>query len=526
MDIATLTTFKRLFSGNTEAYGAYIPPSVSAETGEKEEGQSYTKNERLSDKNYVDHINGVQGLGIVPINTDSSCKFSVIDVDVYDKTQTQYILATIEEYAMPLHPFRSKSGGLHLYTFYDEYIPAKLAIENAQHLRRCLTLPIRTEVFPKQVSLKVGQKGNWINLPYFEGDKGSRKLLQYNGEPYSSMDIAMSYLARHGEISTEQFNNWKDQLPLSDAPPCLQGLYMVGVEEMRNQYLFSIAVYYKAKFDDQYTAYLEEANARLRRPISEKELNDTIVASLNKNSYTYKCGDSPLCENCDKKECRNREFSYNGGKVTALSYEGLKQFSVDPPYYEWTISGRVLRFFSEQEMIQQDRFIALCFRDLHIVPPKYKREVWEDILNTAAKSMEIVHVDITEDITTNGAVRSTVSEFFKNTMSDDSTKLLLGRAYIRRTEGVVYFKGGDLIQYVLLHAQVKLDRRELMAWLTEKGAETTVLKVNSRSIRVYRAPLSAFYGLDEENLFAKVDQEEVERINWSVEADKAEGGSY
>lgn len=525
MLVSTITTFKRLFSGNNEAYGVYIPPTTDPQTGAKEEGQSFTKKEELRDQCYVDHLNGTTGLGICPVDAEGHCKFTVIDVDVYDSITTKYILDTIQEYNMPIKAFKSKSGGLHLYTFYEEVVSAKQAIENAQYMRRCLCLPSKTEVFPKQLSLKDGKKGNWINLPYFGGDKTKRALLQENGEPCQSIDVAISDLER-SEITTEKFTAWKESLPLSDAPPCLQGLYMSGVEENRNQFVFNMAVYYKAKFGaDQFSFYVEEANGRLRKPLTEKELNDTVVSSVTKNSYTYRCKEAPICDFCDKKECRNREFSYSGGKVSSLSYESFRQFTVDPPYYEWTISGKVLRFYSEIEIIQQDKFLALCFRHLGILPPKLKREVWEDILNTALSNMEVVNVDKSEDITNNGIIRSYVVKYLKETKCEDMAKLLIGRTYFKKSNGFVYFKGVDLVRYVTLHANCNIDKRELMAWLLEKGAENMVMKVNGKSVRVYGVPYSSFNGVDDDTLDAgtPIAQEAVERINWTEEANKLEG---
>ncbi len=69
-------------------------------------------------------------------------------------------------------PIESKSGGLHVYVFTKEKVPASLIREFLSNLLFLFGLPSKTEIFPKQTTLGKNQNGertsgSFINLPYF-----------------------------------------------------------------------------------------------------------------------------------------------------------------------------------------------------------------------------------------------------------------------------------------------------------------------------------------------------------------------
>ena len=137
-----LNAYRQLFSGNTSFYGVH--KYRASKPGEKEEGDSWTEDKNVTEKQYKDHLNGIQGLGICPIREDSTCAFGAIDVDVYnDSTFIELIVNIIYKWKLPLLPFRSKSGGLHLYLFI-EADPANMKLpsgsETIRLLSRCLIL--------------------------------------------------------------------------------------------------------------------------------------------------------------------------------------------------------------------------------------------------------------------------------------------------------------------------------------------------------------------------------------------------
>jgi len=171
-----LNTYRKIFEGNNSVYGTYI------ENKDKLGGRSSTINKLLTEKEYRKHLNGEQSLGIVPIDENNECKFCVADVDDNKTDHTPLIERLYDNNSISLLPFRSKSGGLHLYLFFHTPISAEKAVNSMKNFLAVLGLPSYTEVFPKQIKLKEGQVGSWINLPYFNAYNTKRYLIGKNNK--------------------------------------------------------------------------------------------------------------------------------------------------------------------------------------------------------------------------------------------------------------------------------------------------------------------------------------------------------
>lgn len=494
MTLNTISNFTSLFSGNRNAYGQFIP-SGKAEEGQKQEGTCSTIRGSVSETLYRAHLEGTKGLGICPVNEEGKCKFSVIDVDTYDHSQDT-LLSIIFENDLPLLPFKSKSGGWHLYTFYDDFVSAKDARANASFLRTLLGLPAETEIFPKQDIVPNGGTGNWINLPYFGGDNSPRHLLMADGNPVTNVDIAVAEIIQH-KITLEQFKTWKTVIPLNDAPPCLQSLYLRRSVTERNNYLFSLGCYYKAKYGEEYENYLRDANARLTHPLSDKELQQTVLSSLDKHTYSYRCYEPPLCAVCNKKECAKREYKV-GDIVSQLSYEQLVQYNCDPPYYDWTINGKALRFNSEAEIIQQEKFIELCMRHLSILPNKIKREAWTAIVNEALKNKITKEVEF-DTSSPLAIMQESLKQFMLNASLGATLEdcLSSGRPYITSMQQIITTMK-DLYLAASQATKLKFTSRDIANWLYGIGAQASTRKVRMISTRVWIVDITSLFDTPEE----------------------------
>ena len=227
-----LSTFQSLFRGSQSAYGRHVYAEVKE--GEKEQGASDTITDKIpTELVYKAHLEGQTGLGIVPINESNKCKFTVLDVDIYDRSLLAYVKA-IEDNNFPIVPFYSKSKGLHLYTFYKEAIPAKEAVALATEAARVLGISLLVkqvkndtlEIFPKQTILKAGQSGTWINLPYFNGDKSVQQVVKQDG---TTLKLSEGLTYATSKMTTVlEFKELLKTLPYSDAPPCIQTMLMLN----------------------------------------------------------------------------------------------------------------------------------------------------------------------------------------------------------------------------------------------------------------------------------------------------------
>lgn len=494
MTLNTVSTFAQLFSGNRNAYGQFIPGDPAQE-GQKQEGTCSTIRNTITESIYRDHLEGKKGLGICPVTEEGKCRFTVIDVDTYDHSQDQ-LISVINEHNFPLLTFKSKSGGWHLYTFYENFVSAKEARANATFMRVLLGLPANTEIFPKQEIVPSGGTGNWINLPYFGGDNSPRHLISQDGEIVNNVDVAVANIVTH-KITPEMFKAWKNTIPLNDAPPCLQSLYLRRTIHDRNNYLFSLGCYYKAKYGEDYENYLYEANARLSKPLSEQELQATVLSSLQKHTYSYRCKDVPLCTVCNKAECAKRTYKV-GDEISPLNYEQLVQYNCDPPFYDWTINGKVLRFNSEAEIIQQEKFIELCMRHLGVLPNKIKREAWTAIVNEALKNKQVKEVEY-DSSTPLAIMQESLRQFLLNAKLGEGLEdcIVTGRPYISSMQQIVTTMK-DLYLAASQATKMKFTTRDIANWLYSIGSVTSSRKIRMASTRVWIVDVSALFETGEE----------------------------
>ena len=111
------------------------------------------------------------------------------------------------------------------------------------------------------------------------------------------------------------------------------------------------------------------------KPLDAREIEDTILSSLRKKDYGYKCTQSPLCDYCNKQECKLREFGIgkDSGYFSVIEYGQLTQVKTSEPYYEWLVRVQGaeewtrLRFQRESDIIGQDAFLQLCRLELESV---------------------------------------------------------------------------------------------------------------------------------------------------------------
>ena len=97
---------------------------------------------------------------------------------------------------------------------------------------------------------------------------------------------------------------------LPGGPPCLQDLLSQGAlgEGGRNNGLFNIGVYLRKRFPEEWQEKLEEYNDEyIDPPLKPREFT-SVLNSLDKKTYNYKCKDSPINSVCNKTKCLTCEY--------------------------------------------------------------------------------------------------------------------------------------------------------------------------------------------------------------------------
>lgn len=486
-----INEFATTFIGNVHAHGVFIRAEENAAPGEKQKGKAFTKEEDVQLAHYVAHIRGEAGLGIIPIRADSTVSFSVIDLDVYNTEHTP-ILNCIEKFGLPLLPFRSKSGGLHLYIFYESPIPAKAAILFMNYFRQIFGLAKKTEIYPKQTVLKMDAVGNWINLPYYNAEHTVQYLMDTKGTPQTLAQALLTI--RKSKINKKQMHDFVESLPLFDAPPCLQHLYMFGDGSPRNNYLFSLARYFKSKHGDDYAQHVLDANMLLAEPLKSKEVMDTIISSHDKKDYSYLCTEDPIASFCNKEECQRRKFGIGGEEVSALTFEELTRYVSDSPYYEWKVNGATMTFDSEDAIKNQEIFRSQCMRMLDILPQRMKNPQWDKVVNRALKNIIKIKVDIVDDISPGATFNRLLCEYLTHGVyAETKQQILMDRVYKDLDMQAYIFKPAKFIDF-LQQKQFKLfNQTQIQTRLRKLGGVPNKYYIDKEkgAIRIWTMPFES-----------------------------------
>lgn len=505
MNISSLQIqeFMTFFSGSRHNYGSFTY-SASTEKSKKKkvEGKAFTVvNKLVTIEEYRDHLEGKTGLGIIPITENNTCHFAVIDVDVYDVDLSPYISA-IERGGFPLVPFKSKSGGLHIYLFLKEETPVTDVIEvmkrfsfilSIDHLVK-MKLKKVVEVFPKQSKLKDGDQGNWINLPYYNASE-TKTCAVLKGKELP-LNEALVYIKRK-QCSLTEVNDFLKGLAYNDAPPCLQNIFYLGSLGEgggRNNFLFSFGVYLKKKDEDSMESVLIDVNTSFTDPLPDKEV-DTIVSSLRRKDYMYRCREIPCIDFCNKKECKKREYGIgkDDGYFSSVECGQLYQYKMVQPYYEWEVrlqgqeDFKMLRFRSEDELIKQDAFLRLCMRELYELPSKLKQTEWNRKINEALKEIKVIGVDSDDDTSPLTLLRMLIVEFVTGrSMAETKAQIQAGRVYFDVTKKEYMFRVNFLNEYLFVNKKVhSIGPHELHGILREMGCASRVVKLaGNQTIRV------------------------------------------
>jgi hypothetical protein len=364
-----LERFKEIFNGLEIAYGQTKHTENFSENG-KHQTRSITIKEPPTDNLWQDHLDGKEpALGIVPIRQDSKCKWGCIDIDTYPFDHKNFI-KKIRDKNLPLILFRSKSGGAHTFLFTKEYVPASLMRDRLKKMASVLGFA-KAEIFPKQDYLRAdrGDTGSFLNLPYHGGNRSVRYAVDDEGNSMT-MEKFFEYYDKH-VLSKEQLvtlefeKNQEKESVFPDGPPCLQTILSNGpivegeaVDHAgRNNGLFNIGVYLRKVNPDTWKNKLEEYNIPryIDPPLKANDVL-TVIGSLEKKTYDYKCNDKPICAFCQEKLCYTRKYGKEGAAMPEITQ--IKKLDADPPLFFCNRRWRNIR--SRTRSITRSRKIFYC----------------------------------------------------------------------------------------------------------------------------------------------------------------------
>lgn len=486
--------FAALFRGLTRAYGKTQVTGKTKDSG-KAEAKCFIAKEAVTLQLYVDHLEGRDGLGIVPIQDDNTVWWGALDVDDY---QTDHAALERRVAGTPLVLARSKSGGAHLFLFCAEPVPASLMRRRLNDIRSGLGLG-KHEVFPKQDEIKPDDFGNFLNLPYYDHVRTTRYGIR-DGQALSLeefLDHAESRRLTHEELETFKLSVQEVADALPDGPPCLNALCAQGVSAHRNNTLLNVGIYLKRAFPDDWEQRVLEYNFRyLKPPLDAKEIESTILKSLRKKDYGYKCTEEPLVSFCHRQVCLKRKFGVRGtgsdGRSELPEITGLVKLAMEPPLYFVSVDGHRVGPVDSETLHVQAKFQRACMDQSNCVLADLPKPTWTNVL---AKLFEEVHVvQLPGDAQYLGRVLRFLWSFADEFTADSPEAAFDAEKCYRDFEGgFMYFTTSAFEEYYdrRLRGRDGPSRAHMMATLSrDLGAEEVI--VGERRCSLWRVPLAHF----------------------------------
>ena len=476
-----LDRFRSLFTGGELGYGEWSqlrPPGEEAKT----------LRGSVPLVAYERHLSGEAGLGVVPVTVTGTCHFAAIDIDV-DTIDHGKLYAEVSKRNMPLHVCRSKSGGAHLYFFPRSPLQAGMVQALLKRWAALLGYA-QAEIFPKQTKIGGDNVGNWINLPYFGGDRTSRYCVGSTGS--LSLTEFLDGIAYY-EPGVTRVDEGGGRL--AQLPPCLQALSERPLPEGagRNNTLFNVAVFYRKSDPANWETKTTEHNQQFFSPPLEYREVQSVVKSAGRVKYQYTCDQSPIKDFCDRAKCQTLPYGVGNkpwneaGSFDDLLISRLRKLATDPPRYIVDINGRDLEVAAD-DFLNFGAFRRQVYHKLDLMITPMKQPQWEQQIRELTLSKE--NIDVPEDASIQGLVIQRFEEFLslreRATTKED---LLRGLPVVQNDQ--ILFRVADFRRHLQIFKLDKLEGAELFMLLRRKGCAHSRIRLAGKIIAVWIIPLTA-----------------------------------
>ena len=439
---------KNIFEGLDRAYGQYKSgdPSSNGKLG----GQSFIRKEMVHDSLWVKHLEGEEpALGIIPITDKSTCRWGCIDVDQYP-LEHKDIINNIQKLNLPLIVCRSKSGGAHLFLFTKEWITASL-MRNTLMLWAGELGYADCEIFPKQIEIRVdrGDTGNFLNLPYHNGDATNRYAFNDDGTAASLEQFIILHDKKSiskDDLLSLKIKKEKKESEFSDGPPCLETLVEKGIEEGgRDNVLYQFAVYAKKKWPTEWQDKISFFNHKyISKPLGHQQVAKTIMQH-EKTDYQYKCKDQPMCQVCVSNVCAQRQFGIGGEGESKISDLTKLQSDGESIYFLNVDGQRVV--LTTQDITNETKFHDACVEQINVWPAPRGKKNWRLHIIDLLEHCTVEQVD--ESMTKRGRFKAHLEDFIlEQGDADEMGEVNQYKAYTEENEGKTYFKLNSLESFL------------------------------------------------------------------------------
>jgi hypothetical protein len=482
--MTSIARLMRLFDGLPRAYGIFHLKGTAL-PGEKFKGEARTVQLPVDEAVWSRHVAGEIQLGIVPIRDDATCMFGAIDVDDY-KTDHAALERKLLKASLPLVMCRSKSGGAHLYAFFKQPVMAAAARELLAGWAATLGYG-NVEIFPKQDALlSTEDTGNWINMPYCSGDETQRYAI--SGDHRLSL-LDFLALAETRLIEPSIFES-AAEFPelLEQGPPCLVTFGTQGFPEgTRNSGLFSLGVYCKKRWGDDWEAKLHEMNAAFMSPPLPDDEVAQVARHLAKKEYNYRCKDQPLVSVCQRNVCLKRKYGVSGQDMQLTfgpQLENVVRLETQPVVYFADFQGRRIQFRSKDinsQNLMRELLIEQTNTMLQQMPPQRYGQWADRVLKSATISEappEIAEWQTVFDFLEEYCIEHWPAKAWQDVVD--------GGAY--EFEGRTYFRPHKFVQAVNKEHRTRLSKSDVYQALLKASVRSETKRIGKKDHQLWSVP--------------------------------------
>jgi hypothetical protein len=419
VDSKSAQHFMDLFRGRTDEYGLRnIETGASWYEGLRDDAGEImydADNKRMSPtgltlKDYQNHLakTGGMALAIIPNTRTGNVWFGCLDIDK-DDIDHEELARRIDNFALPLHVFVSRSGAAHVYIFFDgDGKPAQLVRKMLEEYAAALgcgkDLP-KAEIFPNQDQFDESVLGHHITIPLYgceDADDRRGKFIDAHGQQWGlngfldRVEVWPSKRKMPFPVRGESFEQ---------GPPCLETIQRKGglPDGYRNNGLYNVGVYLKKAYPDEWEERLEAYNRKyLKSPVEKKELLN-IIKSLKKKDYKFTCAKDPIASHCEKSVCEKRLYGIRSSEEKIrdealripLPVTALRKYNTVPPAWEMLV-GDVWIKVCTKEMMTYANLRSSLLEAMNILPPSMKQSHWDIKLNDLLQ-FHCTFEDVAED---------------------------------------------------------------------------------------------------------------------------------
>ena len=442
--------FHSLFKGLEDAYGQF---TITGEKDGKTTGDAWTESKKpVTDDTWSRHLEGKQGLGIVPINRDNKCKWGVIDIDSRP-VDIAKLISRVNEFKLPLVVCSSKSGGAHLFLFMKQPIPAVKMRKSLSEIVVQLDLG-NPEIFPKQATLRGSEDiGNWLNMPYFSGN--SRIGYSVNGEKLT-LETFILYAQEHEQNSLPTIDLLANGEHFKDGPPCLQCLAQrITNQGHRNTLLFNMGIYFK-KSTGSWKEMIEEFNRKFSPPLPAAEVAG-LQLQLEKKEYSYQCIMQPMAAFCNETECLKRPFGIQKGEEQRTIGPMTRVGKHKPLLYIAIGAERVETVM--ERLLDQRKFRADCLEQINWGLIQIKQDKYDQLVNSLFKD----RMDVEEDESTNPdyILYEHIVNFCRNKSTPNKAQILHNKVWMDKEYKRFVFRLDDLVMYLKIKGFTEFNKIQI-----------------------------------------------------------------